>query len=70
MCGRAQAGEIVSGWREAGGLRALSEMPRGARHLCGVGAEMTPLMLLPFVFGSLLAWWEMGVFNPLVLGFG
>ncbi len=52
--------------------RALSEMPRGRRGIFAalVRAEMTPLMLLPFVFGSLLAWWEMGVFNPLVLGFG
>jgi 1,4-dihydroxy-2-naphthoate octaprenyltransferase len=53
-------------------VRALSEMPRSRRGVFAalVRAEMTPLMLLPFVFGSLIAWWELGVFDPLVLGFG
>ena len=31
---------------------------------------MTPLMLLPFAFGSLVAWWELDRFEPFALGFG
>ncbi len=52
--------------------RRLLEPPRSRRQIFAVlvRAEMTPLLLMPFVVGSLLAWWEIGAFNPFALGFG
>jgi 1,4-dihydroxy-2-naphthoate octaprenyltransferase len=70
---QAQAGRKRIRPAESGRIaRALLETPRGRRQIFAalVRAEMTPLMLLPFVAGSLVAWWELGSFNPLVLGFG
>jgi 1,4-dihydroxy-2-naphthoate octaprenyltransferase len=50
----------------------LYERPRTRRRTFNllVRAETTPLLVLSFALGAILAWWETGTFDGLSLGFG
>ncbi len=50
----------------------LYEKPRTRRRTFNllVRAETTPLLVLSFAVGALLAWWETGQVDPLALGIG
>jgi 1,4-dihydroxy-2-naphthoate polyprenyltransferase len=50
----------------------LHEKPRTRRRTFNilVRVETTPLLVLPFTLGAILAWWESGRFDALALGFG
>lgn len=52
--------------------QVLYEKPRTRRRTFNilVHSEMTPLLVLSFALGAILAWWEVGRFDALALGFG
>lgn len=70
---RAQAGAHQRAAARRGRIEShLLDHPRSRARVLAVivRSEMTPLMALPFLVGSVVAWWETGRFNPMSLGFG